>query len=108
MRASANLLFHIPVTGSTTPNSGLDERSDWLCPQTWQYCSRSSISEPQYQQFFTGGIVVLGSRIRTWDGRSGRTLPGRPWLAPSATPGNAYAAETVRGPGRPEAGRGGA
>jgi len=25
------------VTGSTTPNSGLELRSVWLCPQTLQY-----------------------------------------------------------------------
>jgi hypothetical protein len=25
------------VTGSTTPKSGLDERSLWLCPQLGQY-----------------------------------------------------------------------
>jgi hypothetical protein len=51
-----NFEFQIPVTGSTTPNSGLEERSVWLCPQLWQYCDPSGSSELQYQQVDIGAF----------------------------------------------------
>jgi hypothetical protein len=44
------LEFQIPVTGSTTPNSGLEVRSSWLWPQVGQYWEVSGTSELQYQQ----------------------------------------------------------
>jgi hypothetical protein len=45
-----NLEFQIPVIGSTTPKSGLEVRSVWLCPQLGQYWDVSGSSELQYQQ----------------------------------------------------------
>src|SRR5207302_2819922 len=83
--ASANFWFQIPVTGSTTPKSGLDDVSDWLCPQTWQYCSCSPMSEPQYQQIFTGRHCIRRVQNSIWDG-PGRALSergGRPAGAPA-------------------------
>src|SRR5713101_3334453 len=56
-----NWEFQIPVTGSTTPNSGLDVRSDWLWPQVGQYWAPSGSSALQYQQEATAGILPLGS-----------------------------------------------
>src|SRR5258706_9970685 len=50
----------MPVTGSTTPKRGLDERSAWLWPQLGQYCEVSESSELQYQQVAMAGI--LGKR----------------------------------------------
>src|SRR2546428_6314495 len=61
MRASMNWEFQIPVTGSTTPNSGLEVRSDWLWPQVGQYWAPSGSSALQYQQEATAGILPLGS-----------------------------------------------
>src|SRR3989442_10033310 len=58
-----NLEFQIPVTGSTTPNRGLEVRSDWLGPQVGQYWAPSGSSELQYQQVTTAGILQRGSRI---------------------------------------------
>src|SRR5437879_7475895 len=58
-----NLEFQIPVTGSTTPNRGLEVRSDWLWPQVGQYWAPSGSSELQYQQAPTAGILQTGSRI---------------------------------------------
>src|SRR5437899_5744268 len=63
MSALMNLEFQIPVTGSTTPKSGLEVRSDWLWPQVGQYCAPSGSSELQYQQETTAGILQRGSRI---------------------------------------------
>src|SRR5713226_7166491 len=58
-----NWEFQIPVTGSTTPNSGLEVLSDWLWPQVGQYWAPSGSSELQYQQEATPGILQRGSRI---------------------------------------------
>src|SRR5229473_2632133 len=58
-----NWEFQIPVTGSTTPNSGLEVRSDWLWPQLGQYWAPSGSSELQYQQEPTAGILPLGSEF---------------------------------------------
>src|SRR5437899_389754 len=63
MSALMNLEFQIPVTGSTTPNRGLEVRSDWLWPQVGQYWAPSGSSELQYQQAPTAGILQTGSRI---------------------------------------------
>src|ERR1700687_5227373 len=61
MSALTNWEFQIPVTGSTTPNSGLEVRSDWLWPHAGQYWAPSGSSELQYQQEATAGILPLGS-----------------------------------------------
>src|SRR5260370_13213573 len=53
----------IPVTGSTTPNRGLEVRSDWLWPQLGQYWAPSGSSELQYQQEPTAGILPPGSEF---------------------------------------------
>src|SRR6266849_1375562 len=58
-----NWEFQIPVTGSTTPNRGLEVLSDWLWPQCGQYWAPSGSSELQYQQEATAGILQRGSRI---------------------------------------------
>src|SRR5437879_10673402 len=63
IKALMNLEFQIPVTGSTTPNRGLEVRSDWLWPQVGQYWAPSGSSELQYQQAPTAGILQTGSRI---------------------------------------------
>src|ERR1700674_5133956 len=55
-----NFEFQIPVTGSTTPKSGLDVRSSWLWPQLGQYCAVSGSSELQYQQV----VMPRHSRLR--------------------------------------------
>src|SRR6266852_1697004 len=55
-----NWEFQIPVTGSTTPNRGLEVRSDWLWPQLGQYWAPSGSSELQYQQEPTAGILPPG------------------------------------------------
>src|ERR1700693_1043752 len=54
-----NFEFQMPVTGSTTPKRGLDERSAWLWPQLGQYCEVSGSSELQYQQVATLGILGM-------------------------------------------------
>src|ERR1700688_985886 len=54
-----NFEFQIPVTGSTTPNSGLDEWSAWLWRQAGQYCAVSASSELQYQQVAMAGILGI-------------------------------------------------
>jgi putative ATPase len=53
-----NFEFQMPVTGSTTPNSGLDERSVWLWPQLWQYWDPSGNSELQYQHVDIGAVYM--------------------------------------------------
>src|SRR6202165_3978855 len=58
INALMNFEFQMPVTGSTTPNRGLDERSVWLCPQLWQYCDPSGSSELQYQQVDIGAVYM--------------------------------------------------
>src|ERR1700674_2859745 len=58
MSALMNFEFQMPVTGSTTPNSGLEERSVWLCPQLWQYWDPSGSSELQYQQVDIGAVYM--------------------------------------------------
>src|SRR3989442_5116743 len=80
MSAAENFLFQMRVTGSPPPKGGLDEVSDWLCPQTWQYCSLSSISEPQYQQVFIGRHCIRRVHNSIWDG-PGRALSDRGGLA---------------------------
>jgi len=57
-----NFEFQIPVTGSTTPNSGLDDLSVWLCPQLWQYWDPSGSSELQYQQVDTPAVYMSENR----------------------------------------------
>src|ERR1700674_1458611 len=66
-----NFEFQMPVTGSTTPKSGLDDRSAWLWPQAGQYCAISESSELQYQQVAMAGI--LGIRAL----KGARRTPGR-------------------------------
>src|SRR5487761_927689 len=56
--ALMNFEFQMPVTGSTTPNSGLEERSVWLWPQLWQYEDPSGSSELQYQQVAMGAVYM--------------------------------------------------
>src|SRR5712664_733145 len=63
MSALMNWEFQIPVTGSTTPNSGLEVRSDWLWPQLGQYWAPSGSSELQYQHEPTAGILPPGSEF---------------------------------------------
>jgi hypothetical protein len=58
-----NFEFQIPVTGSTTPNSGLEERSVWLCPQLEQYWEPSGSSELQYQQVDIGAVYMREIKI---------------------------------------------
>src|SRR5260370_20513481 len=58
-----NWEFQIPVTGATTPNSGLEVRSDWLWPQLGQYWAPSGSSELQYQQEPTAGILPPGAEF---------------------------------------------
>src|SRR5260370_3503680 len=58
-----NWEFQIPVTGATTPNSGLEVRSDGLWPQLGQYWAPSGSSELQYQQEPTAGILPPGSEF---------------------------------------------
>ncbi len=59
----------MPVMGSTTPYSGLELRSVWLCPQLGQYWDVSGTSELQYQQAaiappILGGGLPGRSRLR--------------------------------------------
>src|SRR5260370_6605158 len=63
MSALMNWEFQIPVTGSTTPTSGLEVRSDWLWPHVGQYGAPSGSSELQYQQEAAEGILPLGSEF---------------------------------------------
>ena len=55
-----NFEFQMPVTGSTTPKRGLEDRSAWLWPQAGQYCAVSESSELQYQQVAIPGILGIG------------------------------------------------
>src|SRR5579872_5628662 len=64
-----NCEFQMPVMGSTTPYSGLELRSVWLCPQLGQYWDVSGTSELQYQQAaiappILGGGLPGRSRLR--------------------------------------------
>jgi putative ATPase len=68
-----NFEFQIPVTGSTTPNSGLEERSVWLWPQLWQYWDPSGSSELQYQQVDTGAVYMR--EIQPVPGNEGGVSP---------------------------------
>src|SRR5260370_10644164 len=78
-----NWEFQIPVTGSTTPNSGLEVRSDWLWPQLGQYWAPSGSSELQYQQEPTAGILPLGSEFPVLSDQ-GEIFPVPALVAPNA------------------------
>src|SRR5260370_37314082 len=81
-----NWEFQIPVTGSTTPNSGLEVRSDWLWPQLGQYWAPSGSSELQYQQEPTAGILPPGAEFPAKKEQGGLVqIPSVP--EPNAPPG---------------------
>src|SRR5258708_2382725 len=85
-----NWEFQIPVTGSTTPNSGLEVRSDWLWPQLGQYWAPSGSSELQYQQEPTAGILPLGAEFSVMSDQ------GEPFQVPARGEPNAPLATRLR------------
>src|ERR1700730_11185194 len=118
--ALTNLEFQIPVTGSTTPNSGLDVRSDWLWPHAGQYWAAAGSSELQYQHEVTAGILHSGfqgraplSRVPPPQGpespydRPGRAFRTRHDARAERTSGHPVAAPKLRPADRPEARGGG-
>src|SRR6202165_1383138 len=90
MSALTNWEFQIPVTGSTTPNSGLEVRSDWLWPHAGQYWAPSGSSELQYQQEATAGILPLGAESQ------GRSDQGELFQLPAVAEPNAPLATRLR------------
>src|SRR6267143_985974 len=76
-RALMNFEFQIPVTGSTTPNSGLEDLSVWLWPQLWQYWDPSGSSELQYQQVDTGAVYTRENQPVS---RVGRGILAQSWV----------------------------
>src|SRR6202051_3567456 len=100
------LEFQMPVTGSTTPNSGLDDLSIWLCPQLWQYCDPSGSSELQYQQVDMGAVYrreiqpvfgfARGLSFQTWVQNQAMTAQGELFEAPAGTEPGAPLATRMR------------
>jgi putative ATPase len=96
----------MPVTGSTTPNSGLDDLSIWLCPQLWQYCDPSGSSELQYQQVDMGAVYrreiqpvfgfARGLSSQTWVQNQAMTDQGELFEAPAGTEPGAPLATRMR------------
>src|SRR5487761_670290 len=101
-----NLEFQMPVTGSTTPNNGLDDLSVWLCPQLWQYCDPSDSSELQYQQVDMGAVYMReiqpvfgfarGLSIQSWVQNQAMADQGELFEAPAGTEPGAPLATRMR------------